>query len=187
MEWLDGRSIVVVLCSAVLSACAAPSLTPTPEAAIEWTPQVGDSESAGALVQAAAAERWPNEFAGAWLKGDRIVVAFTANAEEKAAVLEQEVLRGTSPLEARTVKHSLEELVDLQERMGKDRGRAQGGQRDLPRPIADLGGQFDLDIDIEANVVVVGAERVTPELREAFRTYYDTTAISFEEGLSTPN
>lgn len=185
MEWLERRGIAAVVCSVFLCACGAPA----PRTTTEWAPQVGDPASAGALVQTAAAERWPDEFAGVWRKGDRIVVAFTANADEKAAVLEQEVLGGASPVAPRTVEHSLQDLEALQQRMAQDRDRVQAAATvpNLPGPIANLGGQFDLDIDIKRNVVVVYVEKVTPRLRDAFRTFYDSTAISFGEGLTTPN
>lgn len=119
-----------------------------------------------------------------WRDGERIVVAFTANAEEHADVLEQDVLGGSSTVEARTVKHSLQELRGLQERIAHDRAR--GEDSDLPKPIAELAGRFDLDIDIKRNVVVVHAEQATPELQEAFRSFYGTSSISLEEGLSAP-
>lgn len=152
-----------------------------------------------------ALRRWPQSFAGLWLEGDKVFVAFTEHAERRVERLGRDFPK-PGRLRAVSVDDSLAALRELQAQMiadresnpparrfGYDRARSTRPPPDerppetppeerppepRPEPL-----DYDLEIDIKRNVVVaIVEEAVTPELAAAFTERYGEDAV-VEQGL----
>ena len=159
-------------------------------ATVEWKPEehLDDIAGAAAVLDREAQERWGGEYAGSWIDGGTIWLAFTRDAQAKVAEMKAEV-RQPHPVRGVTRSVTLQDLVRLQETMGADRSALQAGEppRGMPQPIVATQGQYDLDIDLHEGVVSIAVKEVSPELRQAFIDYYRTEALSFLEGISQPD
>lgn len=170
----------------MLTGCVEPP-DDRPKVATEWEPEehLDDIAGAAAVVQQQARARWPEEFAGVWIRGGAVYVGFTRGAHAKAEELRRDV---PTPHRIRGVDAtvSFAELRALQQEMGDDRMAVQQGNppSGMPDAIVDTGGVYDLALDQRRGVVTVNVERVTRSLRRAFRDYYQTDVLRFEEGVA---
>lgn len=157
--------------------------------ATEWRPEehLDDIAGAAAVFDAEARARWPGEYAGVWIDGGVIWLAFTSDPVTKVEELQGAVLQ---PHRVKGVESavSFEELIALQERMVEDRSALQRGAppADMPEAILATRGVYDLDIDVSNAAVVVFLEESSEEVWQAFDDYYDSGAIEFEEGVAAP-
>lgn len=136
-------------------------------------------------------ERWPNEFAGLWLASDgtpTVYVAFTQRAEEIVDALRTE-LPFPNALRPVRLRYSLTDLETLQNKMISDRSDLQVGRGEgkLPEGIAKTNGQYDLDIDVPANRVVVHLAKLDTEQTSAFTKEYGAERLVFRAGLVQPD
>ena len=127
-------------------------------------------------------------FGGAWLEVDGepgLTVAVTRDTDD-ALRLVQSMFALPSSVRIVEVRHSLSELLALQERMIKDRSALEDGTAKLVEPLSDTGGIYDLDIDVKRSVVVVRLPRLTDALRDAFASIYGTEMVVVEGNGSVP-
>lgn len=145
-------------------------------------------ESLAADLEPLVVSRWPDTFAGLWLRTDGppgIVIAFTERAEANLAALAADFARPEA-LSVVHVERSLSDLVALQERMRLDRTAIQSGTAGLiPWPIASTDGLYDLGIDVTTNQVVVYVEEPAQALLDLFVQQYGD-AIRLEAGVTQP-
>lgn len=139
-------------------------------------------------LEPAARLAWPDTFAGIWAdETDQniitaIWIAFTANAPENVDRLASTFME-PSLLKAKTFDRSLTELENRQRQMIEDRELAKTGDLVLP---GVPGGNYDLDIDLLRNAVVVIVEEVSELARQTFETLYGEDVIVQEGDLAVP-
>jgi hypothetical protein len=138
-------------------------------------------------LEASVAVRWPDTFAGLWLRTESagIEIAFTDVPEDFGTVLAGfPYPHAVSLIDA---KRSLQELVSLQQTMGALRAALQEGR--VVGPVApallDTAGFYDLGIDVEANQVIVYAVERNNALTSAFQAIYGD-AVRVQDGVTNP-
>lgn len=130
-----------------------------------------DLEREAGQLAAAAAQTWPDSFAGLWIDpegAERIYVAFTSGASRRVRALSTSFSR-PDLLVAITATTSLRELERRQDRMIQDRELARKGA--LAFPGID-GALYDMDIDVRNNALMVIVEHLSPETAKAFHDRY---------------
>jgi hypothetical protein len=158
---------------------------PSPQGVWDPREHVDDTDGAAAVLQHEAAQRWPDLYAGLWIEGGRILIAFTSNAEALVAELRREV-PDHHVVEPITAERPLADLLLIQARLAADVNALQDGDppRGMPEKIRATGGVYDLDIDVREGLVVVSVERMTRQLQQAFTDFYRSEAIALREGLA---
>ena len=144
-------------------------------------PRSLESSKALTRLEPRALRRWPASFAGLWLRGGEVVIAFTDRGKDRVDRLGK---RFPEPERLRSVKvdDSLAALRNVQNQMIADRPAN-------PVTIADPGSPrriplvYDLNIDIRRNVVeaIVG-QVVTQEIANAFAARYGED-VEVRQGL----
>lgn len=119
-------------------------------------------------------EAFGQTFGGVWLEADgapSLTVALTNGAEAALPVI-QSMFAVPDAVRTVTVKHSLADLLALQETMIAERAALQAGEVPLVNALASTAGNYDLDVDVLRNVVVVHLEDATDALVSAFTETY---------------
>lgn len=130
--------------------------------------------------------RWTDSFAGMWLSIDSepgLFVAFTNSDRSRNGIL-ADAFGYPDDIHFLVADHSLAELQDLQLQLRDARASMQSGARLGIQAIDDTKGQFDLDIDVRANRVVVRVERRTDSIATAFIGVYGREWIEVREGIT---
>lgn len=148
----------------------------------------GTLEDATRELQPYAMERWPDEFAGMWIKDgkfeDGVWVAFTGDAEARVQELAEET--GYSwpellhPVEAES---SLGYLKSVQEQIVKERTETQEGIEGADAPNE---GRFDVKVDIKTSKVIVVAEEASPETKRFFADKYGSSVVVEQGPIAVP-
>ncbi len=127
-------------------------------------------------LEPTALRRWPASFGGIWLSHGKLFVAFTGESKKRMRKLRRPLTRtrrlGKDRFRAVTVDDSLASLRVLLARMIAD--------RDAPPPPSIVGfprPEYDLEIDVIRNSVVVTAPAVTPELVNGLRSKYGDVIV----------
>jgi|GEM_PF-2840392 len=148
----------------------------------------GTLEDATRELQPYAMERWPDEFAGMWIKdGDFKAgawVAFTGNAEARVKELVDETgyawPKLLHPVEAES---SLKYLNSVQEQIVKERTENQQGIEGVDTP---NGGRFDVTVDLKRNKVLVILEKISPEAERLFSEHYGNSVVIEQGSVAMP-
>ena len=167
---------VLVAAACVIAAATAGASDSTSETPTTVEPD--PLELAVDLLDAAAIEKWPNEYAGLWLDGEEgpVNLAFTSGADVKVAELavafpKPELLRAVD------ADVSLAQLESLQDEIvaGRD------GQTEVGEQLAAVApAEYPVGIDLANNSVYVQVEKITPQVQDAFRAEYEGP-VSFDE------
>ena len=134
-------------------------------------------------LEPTALRRWPDSFGGIWLSQGKLFVAFTDKSRKRLKKLRRPLIRkGRLPkrlakrrFRAVTVDDSLLSLEQLEGRMIADRDAPPPPSIvPLPKP------QYDLNVDVQDNSVVVIVPSATPQLVSYFKQAYGD--VSVEQG-----
>lgn len=132
-------------------------------------------ERAAGVFQNTVAARWPETFGGLWVDVEDfgVVVAFTEGASARVEELRGEFAYPEA-LRPATVTVSLAELTQVHARIVAERAALSSGQppSDMPAEMRQTGGQWDIDIDVEGNTLVVQVQEPSARLRQQFRDRY---------------
>ena len=111
--------------------------------------------AAGAL-EAEAERRWPDSFAGLWISRPdfTVRVAFTGDAAAKRDELAR-TFAFPEQLVAERAPVSLQDLRAIQERINTDRASQQQGAAAGPASLQATRGQYDTEIDVRTQTVVL--------------------------------
>lgn len=134
---------------------------------------------------------FPDTFAGAWLnaKGEPgLTVALTADGDRALGVI-QSLFALPEYVSTVTVEHALRDLIDLQETMIADRAALQAGNaRDgMLSALSATKGEYDLDIDVHRNTVVIRVEEPNELLATRFADLYGAEMVVVEGNRSSPS
>lgn len=133
-------------------------------------------------------EAFPQTFGGAWLEADGppgLTVALTGGTAEALPVI-QSMFGFSDAVQTVTVKHSLADLLALQEQMIADRAVLEAADAPLVRALSATDGNYDLDIDVKRSVVIVRLPEFTEDLAAAFEQIYGTSMLVVEGNGSAP-
>ncbi len=134
-------------------------------------------------LEPTALRRWPDSFGGIWLSQGKLFVAFTDKSRKRLKKLRRPLIRkGRLPkrlakrrFRAVTVDDSLLSLEQLEGRMIADRDAPPPPSIvSLPKP------QYDLNVDVQDNSVVVIVPSATSQLVSYFKQAYGD--VSVEQG-----
>jgi len=134
-------------------------------------------------------EAFPETFGGVWLEAEGapgLTVALTDGAEA-ALPLVQSMFAVPDAVYTITVEHSLADLLALQEEILADRTALQAGEAAGIHELATTAGNYDLDVDVQRNTVVVHLEDPTDALASAFAELYGSSMLVVEGDRASPH
>lgn len=144
-------------------------------------------EAAASALQQAAAERYPDSYAGLWLTLEPfgVTVSFTEAAEAKVADLSDEFAY-PELLEPAPAAVPERALLALQQEVMADRSAVQQGRTSAAPPaLQATGGRYDVALDLMANRVTVTLPAPDEETRgQVTRRYGPRVAV--EQGTGGP-
>jgi streptogrisin C len=165
---------VVMAAACVFAATSARATEPGGETPTSVEPD--PLELAVDELDASAAAKWPDEYAGLWLDGEEVNLAFTSGADAKVADLamtfpKPELLRAVD------AEVSLAQLQSLQDEIVA----ARDGKTEVAEELAAVApAEYPVGIDLANNSVYVQVEKITTQVQEAFRSEYEGP-VSFDE------
>lgn len=145
-----------------------------------------ESELAVAKLEVTARHALHDKFAGLWTDSSEAVhLALTSGLTDEDRAALSSAAASETLLNERIVPRTLAQLDFLQSQMIADRVQLQSeSYSDRLAPLASTSGQYDLDISIQTNQVVVLLPEVRSDLKRAFTSLYGPD-LAFEQGSST--
>lgn len=150
--------------------------------------QADEIERTVGQLEVAAAKKWPDSFAGLWIKGDPkngVYIAFTSDSEAKVADLAQlDIYPDPEHLVPVAREHSVRYLDDLLNRIVADRDQAQAGKGVFAR-VAD--GKYDVAVDPRKSEVAVHIDGPNSDDPGLFRQVYGAAVQVYDRKPAEPN